>query len=267
MKLIRLVAMAMVALGIVTPAWAQVASAPAVVDYDTFMQQDVQGRIRVFNQVTPENRAELVQTQIKRWLEKNRARLTPEQLKVMDENLAFVTADRYREPMNDERRAAAQQLERRNSAVFTRDDIAQAITIYATYIPKAVSPDPLAAQDAAAIRAAKQVIVQQLAPAAPRLPFEVWLQDVTRVSTATWEVNDCGEQSGDPAQDKGRDFPMCAEVAVILSGQRELHVALGVGTFHKGVVGLPHFRSAHLKKPDGSIQWIDRLLDIPSVIR
>lgn len=107
-----------------------------VVNYDTFMKQDFEGRIRVFNQVTPENRAELVQTQIKRWVDKNRARLTPEQLKVMDENLAFAVADRYRQPMNDEQRATAKELESRNAALFSREDLREALTIQGTYIPK-----------------------------------------------------------------------------------------------------------------------------------
>jgi hypothetical protein len=139
MKTIRLVAMAIAGIVIATPAWAQGAPAPAVVDYDTFMQQDVQGRLRVFNQLTPENRAELVQTQLKRWVEKNRARLTPEQLKVMDENLAFVVPDLYRQPMNEEQRAKARDLEARTAALFSREDMMQALTINGTYIPKKVS--------------------------------------------------------------------------------------------------------------------------------
>jgi hypothetical protein len=116
------------------PAHAQVA--PAAIDYDTFMQQDVQGRLRVFNQVTPENRAELVRTQIIRWVEGNRARLTPEQLKVMDENLAYVTPDRYRQPMNQEQKAQAKEMEARTAAVLSREEMMQALTVYATYIPK-----------------------------------------------------------------------------------------------------------------------------------
>jgi hypothetical protein len=87
----KFAALAVAVLATAMPARAQVQT-PASVDYDSFMQQDLQGRIRTFNQVTPENRAELVQTQIKRWVEQNRTRLTPEQLKVMDENLAYVTA-------------------------------------------------------------------------------------------------------------------------------------------------------------------------------
>lgn len=136
MKTIRFMAMAVLALAMATAAWAQVAPAGGVVDYDTFMKQDFEGRIRVFNQVTPENRAELVQTQIKRWIEMNRARLTPEQLKVMEENLAFVVADRYRQPKNEEQRAKAKELESRTAALFSRDDMRQALTIHGTYIPK-----------------------------------------------------------------------------------------------------------------------------------
>ena len=131
----RLAVFAMVVLATAMPARAQVQT-PASVDYDSFMQQDLQGRLRTFNQVTAENRAELVQTQIKRWVEQNRTRLTSEQLKVMDENLAYVTADRYRQPMTQEERAKAKEVEARTAAVFTREDMVQALTINATYIPK-----------------------------------------------------------------------------------------------------------------------------------
>jgi len=115
---------------------AQVTQLTPKVDYDTFMQQDVQGRIKTFNQVTPENRADLVRTQIRRWVEKNRSRLTPEQLKIMDENLAFVTADRYRQPANQEQMAKAKDLEARTAKVFSREEMMQALTISAAYIPK-----------------------------------------------------------------------------------------------------------------------------------
>jgi MinD-like ATPase involved in chromosome partitioning or flagellar assembly len=138
MGTIGLAAMAISVL-VTTPTQAQVAPTSSVVDYDTFMQQDVQSRIRVFNQVSPENRAELVQTQIKRWVEKNRTRLTPEQLKVMDENLAFVVADRYRQAMNEEQRAKAKELEARTAALFSPEDMREALTINGTYIPKKAS--------------------------------------------------------------------------------------------------------------------------------
>jgi len=138
MQIVIVVAIATVLGGQSAVALAQTPPSPTtgVVDYDTFMQRDTQGRLRTFNQVTPENRAELVRTQIQRWVEKNRSRLTPEQLKVMDENLAFVTADRYRQPMGPEDMARAKDLETRTAAVLSRDDMMQALTIHADYIPK-----------------------------------------------------------------------------------------------------------------------------------
>lgn len=54
----------------------------------------------------------------------------------MDENLAYVTADRYRQPMNQEQMAKAKEVEARTAAVFPHEDMVQALTIRATYIPK-----------------------------------------------------------------------------------------------------------------------------------
>jgi hypothetical protein len=135
MRRMRLIVTVIAVLAATISPRAQIAPA-GIVDYDTFMKQDVDGRLRIFNEVTPENRAELVQTQIKRWVEPNRARLTPEQLKVMDENLAFVTADRYRQPMNEQQEAQAMELQTRTAALFTREEMAQSLTIRARYIPK-----------------------------------------------------------------------------------------------------------------------------------
>ena len=115
---------------------AKLSKAPQPLSYDAFMQLDLDGRIRTFNEINAENRAQLVQTQIRRWVVKNRHRLTPEQLKLIDENLVIVTPDRYRLPRNTDDVAQAKELADRTSKVFSRDDVMQAFTIYALYIPK-----------------------------------------------------------------------------------------------------------------------------------
>jgi len=98
--------------------------------------------------------------------------------------------------------------------------------------------------------------------------FEKWLRELVGDSaTTSWEVNDCGEQTGDPGRDAGRDFPMCAEAQVSLAGQRELHISLAVGTFRTGVTGVPQFRTAYVKKAGGSLESMERLADVPSAIR
>ena len=111
------------------------AQAPA---YDAFMQQTVQERIHVFNLLSPEERAELVRTHSTRWLTANSARLSAEQIAVMRENIAFVKADAYRPETRDAFVAQAKDLERRTAALFSREDMQQALTIYADYVPARV---------------------------------------------------------------------------------------------------------------------------------
>jgi deoxyribodipyrimidine photolyase len=111
------------------------AQVSAGVDYDTFMKQDVQSRIKVFNQVSPEDRADIVRTQIQRWVKANRTRLTREQLDMTQEWLTFVTAENYRQPMADELKLRTKDLEARSAALFSKEDLMQAMTIRGTYIP------------------------------------------------------------------------------------------------------------------------------------
>jgi hypothetical protein len=68
------------------------------------------------------------------------------------------------------------------------------------------------ARDAEAIAAAKNASVQRIDPSLPDKPLEKWLREIVgHQARITWEVNDCGEQTGNPEDDKGRDFPMCIE--------------------------------------------------------
>jgi hypothetical protein len=106
------------------------------VDYDSFMKLDLQGRIKTFNEISPENRATIVRTQIERWTGKNRARLTHEQVALMEENSRFATAEIYAKPMTDDVATKAKELETRAAVVFSREDMRQALTIHGDHIPK-----------------------------------------------------------------------------------------------------------------------------------
>jgi hypothetical protein len=111
------------------------AQGSAPVTYDLFMRLDLRERTRTFNHATPETRAELVQTHIKRWIARNRTRLTPEQLLVMFENLGFVTADHYRGKPSVDDLARAKDLAVRTMAVFPPEDLIQALTFDGPPIP------------------------------------------------------------------------------------------------------------------------------------
>jgi hypothetical protein len=108
----------------------------AHVDYDVFMQGDRAARIRTFQTMTPDNKAEVVRTHIDRWLAVNRNRLTAEQVTVVEENRAFVTAELYERPRTPGILARSKELETRALAVLSRQDAGQAFTIEGAYIPK-----------------------------------------------------------------------------------------------------------------------------------
>ena len=106
------------------------------IEYDVFCTMDVKNKQKVFGEISPENRAELVRTQIRRWLDKNRSRLSAEQIKIMEENIAIVKADLYKFPRNEVELAKAKSLEQRTLAVMTREDMAEALTIFGSCIAK-----------------------------------------------------------------------------------------------------------------------------------
>ena len=122
---------------------------------------------------------------------------------------------------------------------------------------------------AAAIKAAKDAVVQDIDKALPRTTFEAWLRGVIGAqATATWETNDCGEQTGNPAADRGRDFPLCAEVHVGLSRSRQLSLSLLVGSMSRGlIVGPPAFHHGNISGPRGSETIaIQKLSDVTKLI-
>jgi len=134
----------------------------------------------------------------------------------------------------------------------------------------AVAQAPQAAQaptQAAAIDAAKHAIVRDIEDTLPRVTVEVWLRELAGAQAPmTWELNDCGEQTGSPA-DRGRDIPMCAEVQVELSGNRRLSLSLAVGSTRTGLSAKPAFFFGHLTGPDRSkMIWIKTLAEVPKVI-
>jgi hypothetical protein len=89
----------------------------------------------------------------------------------------------------------------------------------------AVAQDPNAARDAKLISEAKQVSVHKLAAPLPELPFERWLATQSGSEAKYhWEVNDCGEQSGNP-NDTG-PVPICVEVDADLNDGREIVIFL-----------------------------------------
>jgi hypothetical protein len=109
----------------------------------------------------------------------------------------------------------------------------------------------------AALGYAKGIPAARLEPGLDESPFAEWLQNrLGSAATIDWEVNDCGEQSGDPS-DRDRDIPMCVQAGG-LKGDRKVAVVIGVGTFKRGIVGAPAVRFIDVEK-NGQARDVDTL--------
>ena len=127
---------------------------------------------------------------------------------------------------------------------------------------------PQASADAVLIEAVRSTVAHEIDPLLPSMSFEQWLNGMFGSQTRMqWEINDCGEQTGDPAVDRGRDLPNCAQLQAELPGRRTLILALSAGSQRKQPAGAPGYRFGVLIRPDGSRVEVHRLTDLASVIK
>ncbi len=91
-----------------------------------------------------------------------------------------------------------------------------------------------------AIETVKRLSVARLDPSLPPVKFEAWLGRVIgRQTEIRWDMNDCGEQSGDPNAGKLRDVPLCVAANADLPDGRKVSVLIHVGSNQKGLSNLP----------------------------
>jgi hypothetical protein len=107
------------------------------VDYDTYAKSDRSTQVGVFNAITAANRAQIVRTQITRWVAANRATLNAEQIEAVNAALAIVTEEMYRDRMPEERkREIMDPVVARLESVLTRDQIFRCLVAGAPHIPE-----------------------------------------------------------------------------------------------------------------------------------
>ncbi len=113
-----------------------------------------------------------------------------------------------------------------------------------------------------ALQHAKNALVSSLDSSLPKVSLEFFLNYESGGAGIRWEVNDCGEQTGNPATDRGRDSPMCVE-ADFAKDQTSVTVIVSVGTFQKGPSGAPTLFNVTVQGPSGKIHSLRRLGDLP----
>jgi hypothetical protein len=100
----------------------------------------------------------------------------------------------------------------------------------------------------------------------PKTAFLSWFRDVVGSDAKiTWEINDCGEQTGVPAVDLERDIPVCFEISAVLPDRRTIGVAIAVGTEKKGLSGAPAVYNIYIDTDKGT-QHLRRLKDLPQAL-
>ncbi|MBI3110785.1 MAG: hypothetical protein HYZ01_04340 [Ignavibacteriales bacterium] len=114
--------------------------------------------------------------------------------------------------------------------------------------------------------------VKRLSPSAldstlPEGHFSEWLVSIIGDSaTVQWELNDCGEQTGDPAIDTLRDIPACVGVYVTFPDNRKVGIMIAVGTSNKGLAGPPVVYDLYLESK-GTFLGVKRLRDLPAALK
>ena len=115
----------------------------------------------------------------------------------------------------------------------------------------------------AAIERAKATLVSSLDRSLPKITLEYFLKYESSGAPIRWEVNDCGEQTGDPASDRNRDFPICVEADFKVQN-RTVSVVVAVGSIAKGVTRSPELFGVTIADPGGLVHSIKELGRLPA---
>ena len=100
----------------------------------------------------------------------------------------------------------------------------------------------------------------------PKMRFERWLLDVVGKGVELrWELNDCGEQTGDPQVDSQRDLPICAGVEAQLDKARAFQILLAIGTQKKGIGSRPAVHSI-IVQANRRMWDVKQLRDLPKAL-
>jgi hypothetical protein len=114
----------------------------------------------------------------------------------------------------------------------------------------------------ATIQRAKSTLVSSLDSSLPKVSLEFFLNYESGGGDIRWQVNDCGERTGNPATDRGNDSSMCVE-ADFARDQTDVTVLVSVGTFQKGLSGAPALFTVTVQGPSGKVHSLRRLGELP----
>ncbi|HZC24901.1 MAG TPA: hypothetical protein VE866_16300 [Candidatus Binatia bacterium] len=117
---------------------------------------------------------------------------------------------------------------------------------------------PAEKTEQSAIARAKKIQASTIDTRLPKVSLEFFLSYESEGSPINWDVNDCGEQTGNPSADQGRNLPTCVEADFDVH-HRSVSIIIAVGP--------PGFFSGTITDADGDSHSIQRLGDLPAQLR
>ena len=123
------------------------------------------------------------------------------------------------------------------------------------------------ARDRRLITYARGLDISGLDRTLPNKRFEYWFRSlVGTTAKITWEINDCGEQSGNPKDRSSVNPPLCAQVQGSLPDGRQVYVLILVGTHKAGRKGKPAIWSMSLDDK-GVVRFPAKLSELPALLQ
>jgi hypothetical protein len=118
-----------------------------------------------------------------------------------------------------------------------------------------------------AVELVRRIPVARLEAGLPRQTLVQWLTLAAGPNAKIiWEVTDCGEQTGNPDTDRGRDFPLCVDAVAALPGGRVAVVSVVMGSSRKGIAGPSKLRSVSIGRGN-RFDPVPKLRDLPARIK
>src|SRR3989442_1000703 len=91
------------------------------------------------------------------------------------------------------------------------------------------------ARDRRIISFARSLDVARLDHRLPHQSFDKWLRSVVGADARIeWDVDDCGEQDGNPSNPTNRNPPLCANARTKMADGEEMGIAIAVGSHKRG---------------------------------
>ncbi len=140
----------------------------------------------------------------------------------------------------------------------------QFVILCAAVAMSQTSPQKPAFNSQEAIARVKNTMVSQLQPGMQKVTLEYYLKTQSGTGARiTWEVNDCGEQTGDPANRDVNDPPICVEADVTNEHGETATLFVAVGTVKTGIKGNPKVFFISFKHSSGEVKELRRIGQIP----